>query len=323
MSILLLTDPADSSSKNWAVRLGPACPVDAHTDRSSLLKAAESPDVEMVILDRRSCSSPEQLIPEIKAVNGGIHILLYTCNEPEDEGIRSSAGAHLFEVGAGDDLTGMRTTIENIRKINRLDRDKNDADLWTQDFLDNAIVLIQSVDPTGKLTYTNKTWRDVMGYTAGEVQNLNLKDIIEPNCLPKCMVKFGEVMSGKDPGVLEASFVSKDGRTVFVEGRVNCRFIGNQPGYTRGIFRDVTAKKMAEEGLLLANRKLNLMNGIIRHDILNQLMVLSGCLDLSSRAEPSIAGKGYLGMEKSAVSNIHRLISFTKTYQDIGVVAPV
>ncbi|MEI8330817.1 MAG: hypothetical protein WCF90_04075 [Methanomicrobiales archaeon] len=45
--------------------------------------------------------------------------------------------------------------------------------------------------------------------------------------------------------------------------------------------RDITERKCAEEALALNSRKLNLLSGITRHDIMNQLTVLSGSLELS------------------------------------------
>jgi hypothetical protein len=41
-----------------------------------------------------------------------------------------------------------------------------------------------------------------------------------------------------------------------------------------GIVRDITERKQAHDALSLANRKLSLLNAIMRHDIRNRLMVL-------------------------------------------------
>jgi PAS domain S-box-containing protein len=44
---------------------------------------------------------------------------------------------------------------------------------------------------------------------------------------------------------------------------------------------DITEQKQAQDSLIIANRKLNLLNNITRHDILNQLTALIGYLELS------------------------------------------
>ena len=48
---------------------------------------------------------------------------------------------------------------------------------------------------------------------------------------------------------------------------------------------DISGRKRTEEALRSANRQLNLLNSITRHDILNKVMVISGYLELL-REEP-------------------------------------
>jgi PAS domain S-box-containing protein len=322
MSIVLFGD-SNIRPEDRACLFEPEVEIKTILNKQELLTEVMDGSAQLLILDKGAGSDPGSLISQVLSVNDTVPIFLFSSDMSDMELYRSRGNVHLFSLKAGDDPLGLRTAVANVLKIDEMECGRKDSETWTKDFLDNAIVLIQSVDPAGRLTYTNRTWREVMGYTAEEACHLNLKDIIDHDCQLKCMNMFKEVMSGRDPGVVEAEFVAKDGRRVFVEGRVNCKFLDDKPSYTRGVFRDITAKKMAEEALLLANKKLNLMNGIIRHDVLNQLLVLSGCLTLSEGLSPSPEIMEYMAKEKMVVSNIHRLISFTKTYQDIGVVAPV
>ncbi|MDO9323717.1 MAG: PAS domain S-box protein [Methanoregula sp.] len=82
--------------------------------------------------------------------------------------------------------------------------------------------------------------------------------------------------------------------------------------------------KTAQEAYQQANTKLNLLNAVTRHDVLNQLTVLNGYLSLlEMRATPSDPQMHeFLKRAEQAVRNIERQILFTKTYQDIGVHAP-
>lgn len=72
-----------------------------------------------------------------------------------------------------------------------------------------------------------------------------------------------------------------------------------------------------------ANEKLNLLSGITRHDIKNQLFMLSGYLDLSLKTldDPVRTGE-YIAREKRIADTIARQISFTKDYEDMGIRAP-
>ncbi len=116
-----------------------------------------------------------------------------------------------------------------------------------RDLFENANDLIQSVAPDGHFLYVNKTWRRVLGYNEAEVANLTPWDIIHPDFIPHCREVFQKVMSGETINNVDAVFVAKDGKLVTVEGNVNCRSEGGEVAATRGIFRNITERKQAEE----------------------------------------------------------------------------
>jgi signal transduction histidine kinase len=80
----------------------------------------------------------------------------------------------------------------------------------------------------------------------------------------------------------------------------------------------------AEEALRQANRKLNLLSGITRHDLKNQLLTLNGFLEISKKY-PGDAAKmlEFIAKERKVVKTMERQIAFTKEYEAIGVNAPV
>lgn len=89
-----------------------------------------------------------------------------------------------------------------------------------------------------------------------------------------------------------------------------------------GTYMDITERKRAEEALVLVNKKLNMLNSITRHDILNKLMGLRAYLELCKNEMKSPGVMEYLqGMEQAAEA-IQRQIEFTRNYQDIGVQSP-
>jgi signal transduction histidine kinase len=71
-----------------------------------------------------------------------------------------------------------------------------------------------------------------------------------------------------------------------------------------------------------ANKKLNLLSSITRHDIKNQLMAVLGFIELSKEKTTDPEMLHFIEREETAAQNIQRQIEFTKNYEDIGVHAP-
>jgi PAS domain S-box-containing protein len=88
------------------------------------------------------------------------------------------------------------------------------------------------------------------------------------------------------------------------------------------ISSDITDRKNAEKNLETINRKLNLMNDITRHDMLNQLTVLNSFLTLAGEQSGEIATKKYLAKSEQVIDTILAQILFARDYQKIGVESP-
>lgn len=88
------------------------------------------------------------------------------------------------------------------------------------------------------------------------------------------------------------------------------------------ISSDITERKNAEKNLETINRKLNLMNDITRHDILNQLTALSSILALANEQAGDATMMRYLIKSEQVVDTIQQQILFARDYQKIGVESP-
>jgi PAS domain S-box-containing protein len=96
---------------------------------------------------------------------------------------------------------------------------------------------------------------------------------------------------------------------------------GNVLG-VEGIMHDVTDLRQTEDALKEANRKLNLLNSITRHDVANQLTVLQGYTQLAMIKNPDPIIGDFLQKIESVAMTIGLQIEFSKTYQELGVHAP-
>lgn len=86
--------------------------------------------------------------------------------------------------------------------------------------------------------------------------------------------------------------------------------------------QDITELKQMSDTLRSTNRKLNLLNNIIRHDILNTVAGLIGLEEMTLDIVREKEVVELLGEIKESTLKIQQQIAFTREYQDIGVNAP-
>ena len=78
----------------------------------------------------------------------------------------------------------------------------------------------------------------------------------------------------------------------------------------------------SERAFRQANKKLNLLSSITRHDINNQLTVQIGYLEILEDTQLDPSHNEYFQKVSTAANRIAAMIQFTKEYEEIGVHAP-
>ena len=115
-----------------------------------------------------------------------------------------------------------------------------------KDFFNNANDLIQIINHDGTVRFVNQKWKEVMGYSDEDIPRLRMRDFIRKDHLSHCEEIF-EKLAGKETYEnIDVIFVNRNGEEVFLNGNINSKFINGKFHSTRGIFRDVTAKRRME-----------------------------------------------------------------------------
>ncbi len=148
-----------------------------------------------------------------------------------------------------------------------------------RDLFENANDIIQCIRPDGSFLYVNRAWSETLGYGTEEVSGLNIFDIIHPESIDRGP-ELKTVIFGQKPGRIETKFITRDRREIIVEGNINNiiekdRFVG-----TRGIFRDITERKRAEDALASEKERLlvtlrSIGDGVITTDIPGTIVLIN------------------------------------------------
>jgi PAS domain S-box-containing protein len=136
-----------------------------------------------------------------------------------------------------------------------------------RDLFENATDLIQSVTPDGHFLYVNHAWRVKLGYTESEITDLTILDIIHPSYHEQWHDWLQMAHPDEMPRAWEVIFLTKSGRQLYVEGNLSLRFVSGKLVAIRGIFHDMTEKKLAAISLQRSIRQyealVNSVDGIV------------------------------------------------------------
>ena len=222
--------------------------------------------------------------------------------------IRDDGGIVIGAVETLEDVTERRTAENTIRE----------REEWTRTILDTAQAGIVLVDATThRIVDANKKALELIGLDRESVIGVVCHRFICPAEVGHCPVTdHGQTVDTSERILINAAGekipvlktvvpASIRGRSVLVES-----------------FVDIAEQKRSESAIREANRKLNLLNSITRHDIRNQLTVAQGYTQLAALSKPDETVTDFLAKISAAIETIQRQIEFTKTYQELGVHAP-
>lgn len=178
----------------------------------------------------------------------------------------------------------------------------------------------------GELLWMNSYSTTLTGYTPEEY--IIAKDFVSMAIAEEDRQEASkwihEAIQGSSGDNLELQALRKDGSKFWIS--ISWRPILDSNGRSLGFrtsSQDVSEGKRAEEALKQASLKLGMLNSITRHDILNQMQVLTGYLALINLREKDPELVAYLDKMSRAATNVQQQIAFTKDYQDIGSQAPI
>jgi PAS domain S-box-containing protein len=173
-----------------------------------------------------------------------------------------------------------------------------------------GIVLL---DRLGRIVEMNQAADQFLGTAGKEIMGFSIREVLPPYEIPY-------------PGQTDAAGGhrqtlrrERDGMVQYID--LQCIPLSTAAGKRRGyviLFREITDQHLTDQSLAMARKKVNLLTGITRHDILNQLtiMIMHNELLRDAIKDPGILKS--LHEQEKAAATIQRQIAFTKDYEKLG-----
>ncbi len=220
--------------------------------------------------------------------------------------------------------TSGKITNAVIQHINVTDRKKAEQTLadeatWRKILISQSRDGIVILDNNGKVFEANQRFAEMLGYSSDEVRMLHVWDWDTQIEREKLLEMIRTIDEAGD--YLETHHSRKDGTVFDVEIRTNAaKFAGEKLIFC--VCRDITERKRAELVIREANKKINLLTSITRHDVVNQISILRGFAKIAKMKKPDPVVVELLEKIDMVGSTIARQIEFTKAYQELGKHSP-
>ncbi|WP_440949005.1 PAS domain-containing protein [Methanosphaerula subterraneus] len=151
-----------------------------------------------------------------------------------------------------------------------------------------------------------------------------LVDLVVPSRTPPDLSLYA--ILEQDPGTVSAEvhlpcIRGGAGGQVIVKAAVVTDLSGTVIGGIETL-TDIFTQRRAIEGLLSANANLHLVNRVVRHDIMNELTIVLGYLDLAGESITDPETKEDLVRVSLGARQIQQRIEFTREIQSHGTVLP-
>jgi len=191
--------------------------------------------------------------------------------------------------------------------------------------VENTLEGIMIASPKGSILYSNRANAgifDVIRGTTYEPGSKNIRSFLPPAAGEQAQANFFRVAEGVDETPHEYQAITATGRQIWIEALGKRVIYQDEPAVVISV-KDITSRKQMEQAVLYANKKLNLLSSITRHDINNQLVALNSYIELLCTRAPDPDCETYLTRIKEASGQITSMIQFTREYEEVGITSAI
>jgi PAS domain S-box-containing protein len=214
---------------------------------------------------------------------------------------------------------------QNYEELAKSQQELHKSEERYRNVVEDQTEFICRFSPEGNLIFVNDAYCRYFGLDKSSCIGLPHTVVIPPEDL-SLMKKHLKELTPENPAAMVEHRIIMPGGEVRWQ-RWNDRAIFDPEGRIieyQSVGRDITDRLRTELALHEANKKLNLLSNLTRHDILNHLTSLQLSLEnLEGCPEITEELKSWLKKASQASESIHAYIMFTRKYQNIGVEKPL
>jgi len=221
------------------------------------------------------------------------------------------------------EIAGAIESIADITALKHREMTLKDAELKFRIIIETTASGIAILEEDATISYINTEFEKIIGYVKEEVEGKKKwTDFVAPENLER--MKDYEHKRRADIEIVPANY---EFRFIRFDGEARNGFCTITPIPETGkmiiSLIDITDKIQEEDALQRAIKKLNFLNSITRHEILNHLTVVKGFIELS---KDQLQNAEFLlrsfDKELGAANDIQNLMIFSRDYQNLGIQPP-
>ena len=193
-----------------------------------------------------------------------------------------------------------------------------------QDLADLLPQIVFELDENLNFTFFNWNAIDITGYVFDEQSETRtgIFDIVRESDREGVEHFFARLQKDITSGHIECGIVTHDGRKIPAIIYASPIIGENRIAGIHGVIVDISEKISLQKELELTNQKLNMMNSVTRHDVLNSITGVLGLCDMLAELTTNSNSQVLVSEIHDQVIRIKEQILFTKDYQSVGVKAP-
>ncbi len=160
--------------------------------------------------------------------------------------VKDINGKPLYLLGIMYDITAAKQAEESLRQSEEKFRG----------LAERSFDMIFVTNATGYLTYTSPACERIFGLKPEEMLQKHFTQFITESELSRAKQHFSEVVSNRNPGIIELEITRKNKSRAFIEVNASPVLNDGQAVATQGLIRDVTERTKAEEQIRKAHEEL-------------------------------------------------------------------